>query len=69
MTQLILFTSIDEDWGGVWVEWVLWDGVWVVGADIGDRDNWVDSSFAGDRQSLMVAGDMTFSITKGPSHL
>ena len=29
------------------VEWVLWDGVWVVGADVGDGDDRVDPSFAG----------------------
>ncbi len=29
------------------VKWTFQNGVWVVGADVGDRDDWVDSSFVG----------------------
>ncbi len=45
--DLILFASIDKDWVGAWVEWVLQDVVWVVGADVGDGDDRVDSSLMG----------------------
>src|SRR5260221_10002097 len=31
----------------MWVKWALRDGVWAVGADVGDRDDRVDSSFMG----------------------
>ena len=40
------------------------NGVWVVGVDIGDGDDQMDSMFMG-----REAEDMTFSISKGPSHL
>ncbi len=29
------------------VKWMIQNGVWVVGADIGDRDDQMDSTFAG----------------------
>ena len=37
--NFILFASVNKDQVGVWVEQALWDGVWVVGADIGDGDD------------------------------
>ena len=41
----------------MWVKQALQDGVWVVGADIGDGDDWVDS--------LLVGGEVEFDSGRG----
>ncbi len=41
----------------MWVKWVLQDGVWVVGVDVGDRDDRMNPSFAG--------GEAEFDSSRG----
>ncbi len=41
----------------MWVEQVLWDGVWVVGADVGDGDDRVNA--------LLMGGEAEFDGSRG----
>src|SRR5258708_32023582 len=36
----MLFTSMNKEWSGAWVKEMLANGIWVVGVDIGDGDDW-----------------------------
>ncbi len=53
----------------MWIRWVSGDGVWVVGADVGDGDDGVDSSLTGGEAEFDDGGGYNLLITKGPSHL
>ena len=63
--DFVFFTSIYEDWIRTWVQQTFLNGIGVVGADIGDGDDWVDPSFVGGEVEFDGSGRYNLFNHKG----